>query len=349
MAGPPRPPVGRRRIGGAIVLVVLLVAVLAGAWWGINAIVGGPSAAPGTPVEVVVPPGASATQIAEILADADVVPSASGFVDQIEADGLGVGFRPGTYTFRTDEEYRRIVDQLNAGPADTAAADRLVVPEGWAIWDIEAEVPSVGITKAQYRAALDAHGPPEGFLRPGEQAATLEGFLFPATYDVGQPADADALVQDQIGAFSANVAGVDMSYAASRNLTPYDVLKIASLVERESRDPEDRRKVAGLIYNRLKADMTLGIDSANQYSTGDWGVLTAADLELDSPYNLRLVKGLPPTPICNPGLDAIRAAAKPAKVDYLYMYAIKDDPKGRHYFTDSYEDFLRYQKENPYS
>ncbi len=349
MAGPPQPPVGRRRTGGVLVLVAALAVVLIGAWWGINALVGDPAPAPGSPVEVAVPPGASASQIAQILEDADVVPSASGFVEQIEADGLGSGFRPGTYTFRTDEEYRRIVDQLNAGPADASAADRLVIPEGWAIWDIEAEVPSVGISEEAYRAALAAQGPPEGFLRPGETAPTLEGFLFPATYDVAQPADADALVQDQLGAFAANVAGVDMSYAAARNLTPYDVLKIASLVERESRDPADRRKVAGLIYNRLKADMTLGIDSANQYSTGDWEELTAADLELDSPYNLRKVRGLPPTPICNPGLDAIRAAAKPAQVDYLYMYAIKDDPKGRHYFTDSYEDFLQYQRENPYS
>jgi UPF0755 protein len=140
-----------------------------------------------------------------------------------------------------------------------------------------------------------------------------------------------------------------MSSAASRNLTRYDVLKIASLVERETADPAERRVVAGLIYNRLKAGMTLGIDSANQYANGSWRELTAADLEQDSPYNLRLERGLPPTPIANPGLASIKAAANPAKVDYLYMYAIKDDPKRRHFFTADYDEFLRYQKENPYS
>ncbi len=348
MAGPPRQPIGRGRAAGVVVLIVALFVVFGVAWWGISNVGSDPQGGPGAAVTVTVPPGASATQIAEILEEESVVPSATAFVEEITADGFGSGFRPGTYTFRTNEEYRRIVNQLNAGPADTAST-RLVIPEGYAIWDIEREVSKVGLTSEVYAEALERHDPPKGFLRSGEEAMNLEGFLFPATYDVGQPADADQLVSDQIGAFSANFASIDMSYAEARNLTPYDVLKIASLIERESRAPEDRRKVSAIIYNRLAADMTLGIDSANQYARGSWDELTAADLKLDSPFNLRTEKGLPPTPICNPGLASIKAAANPARVNYLYMYAIKDDPRGRHYFTDDFEDFLRYQRENPYS
>ncbi|MFM7551234.1 MAG: endolytic transglycosylase MltG, partial [Actinomycetota bacterium] len=275
MAGPPPRGVGGRRALGAVLLVGLLVAVLGLAWWGIGQVVSDPPPPPGAPVEVVIPPGATGAQIAGILAEAGVVADPEAFVEGIAADGIAADLRPGTYVFRSNEEYNRLVDQLVAGPADSADT-QVVIPEGYAIWDIRDEVAGVGITAEQFDAALAAHAPPAGFLADGEKAPSLEGFLFPATYDVGQPADADQLIAEQLATFEANVATVDMSYAAARNLTPYDVLKIASLVERETADPAERRIVAGLIYNRLKAGMTLGIDSANQYANGSWRELTAA-------------------------------------------------------------------------
>ena len=337
-----------RRLLRRVLIVAVMVVVLGGAWWAIGRVIGEPAVVPGGSVTVVIPAGASATQIGGLLQSAGVVPDAGAFVSKVVADGLGAKFKPGTYTFRTDEVYRTIVDQLNAGPA-TAEAGRVVIPEGFAIWDIEDAVAKVKVTKEQYQSALTSQSPPAGFLESGEQAASLEGFLFPATYDVGVPADASTLVQDQLAAFSANVASVDFSYAKSRRLTKYDVLKIASLIEREARAPVDRSKVSAVIYNRLKAGMTTGMESGIQYANGSWNQLSASDLEIDSPYNLWKQTGLPPTPICNPGLASITAAAHPAKVDYLYMYAIKDDPQGRHYFTNSYDDFLRYQQEHPYS
>ena len=330
----------------AVVLAVIAVVVLA--WVGITRVISDPAPTPGAPVSVTIPSGSSATQIAGILATAGVIHDTGAFVDRIVADGLGGGFRPGSYRFRSNELYPRIVEQLNAGPADTGAS-QLVIPEGYAIWDIEAAAAKIGITPQHYQQALANRSPPVGFLHAGEAAATLEGFLFPATYDVGVPADANQLVEDQLGAFEANTASVDFTYAQSRHLTRYDVIKIASLIEREARAPEDRRKVSAIIYNRLKAGMPTGMESGIQYATGHWGILTASDLKIDSPYNLWVNRGLPPTPICNPGLASIDAAAHPAKVDYLYMYAIKGDAKGRHYFTHNYQDFLRYQKEHPYS
>ena len=95
--------------------------------------------------------------------------------------------------------------------------------------------------------------------------------------------------------------------------------------------------------------MSLGIDAAVQYGLGSWHTLSGTDLKSNSPYNLRRFKGLPPTPICNPGLASMKAAANPAKTDYLYYYAIKGDPQGRHWFTNSYDAFLKYQKEHPFS
>ena len=328
----------RRRLL-ALALGVLVACVLAAC--------GGGDPVPGAKVTVVVPPGATAGQIAQILQDAGVVSSASDFVDRVVADGQGEGFKPGTYELRTNETYDRIVFQLNHGPSTDAA--RLTIPEGYAIWDIKAAVRKVGINPTQYQAALDAHQPPQGFLADGEQAATLEGFLFPATYDVAVPAAADPLVSDQLAAFGDNWASVDMTYASSKNLTRYDVLKIASLIEREAQAPNDRAKIASVIYNRLHAGMSLGIDAAVQYGLGSWHTLSGTDLKSNSPYNLRRFKGLPPTPICNPVLASMKAAANPAKTDYLYYYAIKGDPQGRHWFTNSYDAFLKYQKEHPFS
>jgi uncharacterized YceG family protein len=325
-------------------LGLLAALVLVGA---VAACGGGGDPAPGDKVTVTIPAGATAAQIAQLLEEAGVVASADGFVERLVAEGQGEGFKPGTYALRTNEAFDRIVFQLNSGPSADAA--RLTIPEGYAIWDIKAAVKKVGIKPAQYQAALDAHQPPQGFLTGGEQAATLEGFLFPATYDVAVPADADALVTDQLAAFSDNWASIDMTYASSKNLTRYDVLKIASLSEREAQAQDDRAKIASVIYNRLRADMSLGIDASVQYGLGSWDELTGTDLESDSPFNLRRFKGLPPTPICNPGLASMQAAANPAKTDYLYYYAIKGDPEGRHWFTDSYDAFLQYQKEHPYS
>jgi UPF0755 protein len=348
MAGPPRRTVSVGRLLATLVLIGVVLVGVTGLWFGMDRLFGEPPAGPGSPVTVTVPPGATASDIAVILEGAAVVPSAAAFTDRLVADGLGGAFLPGTYTFRTNEEYRLIVNQLNAGPADAPASQRLVIPEGFALWDIEAEVGKVGIGAETYAEALKGYEPPAGFLAPGEQAASLEGFLFPATYDVGAPGDADALIQEQLGAFAANVASVDMSYAESRGLTPYDVLKIASLIEREVVAPQERRIVSAIIYNRLAAGMPVGMESGIQYAQGSWGILTREDLEIDSPYNLWNRPGLPPTPICNPGLAAIKAAANPADVNYLFMYAIKDDPQQRHYFTDDYDDFMRYQRENPY-
>jgi UPF0755 protein len=137
----------------------------------------------------------------------------------------------------------------------------------------------------------------------------------------------------------ANEAQVDFSYARARNLTRFDVLILASMIEREVAVPAERRIVAAVLYNRLKAGMRLDIDATVQYAIGEWKPeLTASDLEVDSPYNTRRFPGLPPGPIASPGLDSIRAAARPARNDYIY-YVAKNDGSGGHYFSTTPEQF----------
>jgi UPF0755 protein len=225
---------------------------------------------------------------------------------------------------------------------------RLTIPEGHAMRDIaRQDAPRAGISPAAYRRAALRARPPAGYRATGNERLGIEGFLFPATYTLTRPASATALVQQQLTAYRRAAGTVDFRAAAKKNLTPYDVLIIASMIEREAAYPADRAKIAAVIYNRLHANMPLGIDATIQYRVGSWRVLTARDLRVRGAYNTRVHRGLPPTPIANPGLASLKAAAHPAKVPYLYYVAIPGDPRRRHHFSRTYADFQRFQQTHP--
>jgi len=169
---------------------------------------------------------------------------------------------------------------------------------------------------------------------------SLEGFLFPATYDLPHKPNVDDLIARQLDAFNQYMDQVNMKYAKSKNLTPYDVLIIASMIEREAVVDKDRKLIAAVIYNRLHDGMPLQIDATIRYAENNWTKpLTDSDLQINSPYNTYTHTTLPPTPIGNPGLASIQAAAHPASVDYLY-YVAKPNGCG-HFFTASYQEFLQ--------
>lgn len=153
----------------------------------------------------------------------------------------------------------------------------------------------------------------------GKGAKNLEGFLFPDTFELEKQASAANLVQLQLEDFKRRIKGVDMGYARSKNLTVYDVLTIASMVEDEAALASQRKLVAAVIYNRLREGIPLGIDATTRFATGNYTQpLTESELAIESPYNTRTNAGLPPGPINSPGLAAIEASAHPAEVDYLY-------------------------------
>jgi cell division protein YceG involved in septum cleavage len=172
-----------------------------------------------------------------------------------------------------------------------------------------------------------------------DNPSSLEGFLFPATYELPRHPTVDDLIGRQLDAFKQYFSKVDLSYAKSKNLTPYDVLIIASMIEREAIIEKDRPLIAAVIYNRLREDMPLQIDATIRYAENNWTKpLSESDLHIDSPYNTYTNTTLPPTPIGNPGLASIKAAAHPANVNYLY-YVAKTNGCG-HFFTASYQQFL---------
>ncbi len=220
-----------------------------------------------------------------------------------------------------------------------AKVQELLVPEGLDRRQI-AEVANEAGLKGDYERASESF---KGF-DPGKYGAeppppSLEGFLFPATYELPKKATVDDLISRQLDAFEANLKGVDLSYAESKNLNVYDVLKIASMIEREIQVPEERKLAAAVIYNRLRAGDTLGIDATIRYEDQNYDEqLTESRLAEDTPYNTRVNPGLPPTPIGNPGLASIEAAANPARSD-AYYFVVKPGTCGEHVFVETEEEF----------
>ena len=195
--------------------------------------------------------------------------------------------------------------------------------------------------KGNYLKASDKA--PKGFdlkKYDAQNAPNLEGFLFPATYSITKRETAKELVDQQLAAFQENFSQVDLSYAKSKNLTPYDVLIIASMIEKEIQVPEERKLAAAVIYNRLKAGDTLGIDATIRYYLRNYDEqLTESELaDTNDPYNTRVIPGLPPTPIANPGLASLEAAANPAKSD-VYYFVVKPGSCGEHVFVKTDAEF----------
>ena len=246
-------------------------------------------------------------------------------------------------------------DEPAPAPAETTpplARLRIIFPEGFTRREMADRVDAVRkiaiakrgvtprLTKTGYLEASGAAVPPAEF-RKDWKLSSIEGFLFPATYEFTKLTSSARLVRDQLRAFRRNWRKVDLRYARTKNLTPYDVLIIASMVEKETVVPAERRLVAAVIYNRLRNRMPLGIDATIRYGRGVPGTepLKQSDLESDDPFNTRNRLGLPPTPIANPGLASMRAAATPARVDYLYF--VRKGESNRHFFTASEAEFCQ--------
>ncbi len=227
----------------------------------------------------------------------------------------------------------------------TPAVVKVLIPEGKTRAQI-AQIAAADGLKGSYRIA-SRRSP---LLSPTDYGAPrgtpdLEGFLFPATYDMDSGAAAGRLVEEQLIAFRENVGATEVARARALRVTPYQLLIVASMVEREAQIPGDRPKIAAVIYNRLAQGMPLGIDATIYYAVElAQGIptytheLSEAQLHIDSPYNTRTHVGLPPTPISNPGLASIRAAAHPAHVSYLY-YVAGADGCGEQVFSHTLAEF----------
>lgn len=330
----------RRRAAALILLVVLLVTVVGGVtaytfikdYFAVGA--------RGPAVSVNIPPESSLHQIALILEKTRVVPHARAFEYRAKRDGHEFSFRPGRYDLYVNEPYDDLVAALLKGEVKPVV--KVTIPEGLTVRQ-SADLVAGSVAGFQARTYVDItlkHPLPfrlEGFASGGP----LEGMLFPATYEVSPDVSEADFARLQLGTFKERLAEIDLRKARAHNLTEYDVTIIGSMIEREIQVAAERPLAAAVIWNRLRLGMPLQIDATVQYALPQYKEqLTFEDLKVQSPYNTYLHTGLPPTPICNPGAAALRAAAHPAAVDYLY-YVARNDGSGGHYFSANYAQFLK--------
>jgi UPF0755 protein len=332
---PPRGPRGAIRRRRVLALGLLLVGALF--VWFLVAFFQPPPFDPGKgtgQVIVTVPEGATASEVADLLSSNDVVSNGTLFQWRLKLAGDTDKILPGRYVLAHNMSYGNAIDQLTSSGGKV----NVTIPEGEDRNQIADLISDLGLS-GDYLAASKSFNGFDPSKYGAQNPKSLEGFLFPATYQLDPGANVSRLVSEQLQAFQQNIAGVNLSYAKSKNLTAYDVLTIASMIDKEVQIPSERRLVAAVIYNRLHRGMPLGIDATTRFEFHNYtGAITESQLQSHSPYNTRINAGLTPTPIGNPGLAAIQAAARPAKVNYLY-YVLNGDGSGHHCFTASGSEF----------
>jgi len=288
---------------------------------------------PKAPLSFEIPQGATGSQVVEMLKERGVL--RCGLVPRYIVSKRDLSFEAGKYDLSTNMALEPALAVLSRGPdpIDTAS---ITIPEGWRLTQIAAEaekrlqIPSERfLTEAQN----GQHSLPP-YLPGGK--ATTEGFPFPKTYEFPRGASAQEVIQRMLEQFGTEAKGLPWGRAKKLGLTPYEVVIVASMIEREAANDAERPKIASVIYNRLDSGMPLQIDASTAYVDPDpSNGLTHSDLAIDSPYNTRTHEGLPPTPIASPGQPSLKAALEPAKTDYIYFVLC-----GRtHRFTSSYKEF----------
>ncbi len=301
----------------------------------------------GLEIEVVIPAGASAQDIAAILAARGVVGSAGQFETAVRTAGAAGDLRAGTYLLTTGMDPADVLDALRSGPISDAV--RVTIREGLRVTEIIDDLAAATeLTHDEFVSALE-EGTVTTNLREMPESPTLadwEGLLFPDTYEFTPTASARAILQRLTSTMEQRVADVDWSRLEEAGFDRYEGIVIASLVESEVRVAEERPLVASVVFNRLDEDMLLQIDASVLYaldtrSPGDF------DADVDSPYNTYRISGLPPTPISGPGMASLEAAADPADTEFLYY--VLSSPDGSHTFTtnlDDHNDAVRRARED---
>lgn len=317
-----------------VLLLVLAANLLAGV------VGGGTSLPPGQPVEITVQPGSPASTVYRDLADAGVVSYSSieNAVDDADAETL---IQPGTYALETGMDADAVLAVLLEGGTVTDSR-AITIVEGWTVDRIiTALAEATEFEESDFIAALEAGAVTSPFLPVATDSLTIEnrweGLLYPARYEIPVGATAASILQQMADTMVARYEQVDWSMLDDTGFDRYEILTMASLIEREAGTEEDRALISSVLHNRLAMPMRLQIDATVIYALGENpGRVLADDLEIDSPYNTYRVDGLPPTPIGTVSIPSIEAALSPAETDYLFY--VLTDTDGSHAFAVTYEE-----------
>jgi UPF0755 protein len=297
---------------------------------------------------VTVPPGATAGDIGAGLQQRGLIRSALAFRLAAEQAGVGSSLAAGNYELSRSMSTNDIVQVLARGQIKRGLL--ATIPEGWRTEQIADRLEAIGFTSRDefVRAVATPASVPGVDVLGATPPPRLEGYLFPETYEVPQEVSGPKAAELMVRMFNQRV-GAAMRAQPESKLTPLQVLTLASIVEREAKQPAERPMIASVYLNRLAADLPLQADPTVQYAVATrdgpaagayhyWKQdLTPADLRIDSPFNTYVIPGLPPGPICNPGEASIRAVLQPARTDYVYFVATTDG-SGTHLFARTLDE-----------
>ncbi len=351
---PPTSPRGKRknekqpsRVRGFLITVLVLAVMLGGIAVALPKVMkhfqGAPDfAGPGTDtVQVEVTSGETLAQIGNNLKAQGVVASVDSFTRAATENPDSSSIQPGFYTLKlqmkSSDAIKALLDPVSR------IVKKVVIPEGKRVeWVLNALAQGTGIPRSDFDAVV---ANPTALGLPAYAQGKVEGFLFPATYDFPPNATAELVLKTMVDKFNSEIATLDIqAKSQTLGMSPYDIITIASLLQVEGH-PRDFDKVSRVVYNRLTEPMRLQFDSTVNYGLGKTDVILTTDLlNKDTPYNTYLHDGLPPTPIDNPGIDAIKAALNPATGNWLY-FTTTDLATQETKFTNSYSEFLKFKNE----
>jgi UPF0755 protein len=320
----------KRWLGIAAAALVLGLGLLAGALY----LMLQPPSAVASEIVVEIPRGAALGGVADILESAGVVRSAPAFALFARYRGQAESLRAGEYAFAPNLRAREVLDRLAAGAVMT---HRVVVPEGLRMEEVAARIEAAGLGSAA--EFLSVARDPTTAAALGIPGASLEGYLFPETYELAKGIPAREIAQLMVDHFFAVWREIEPQ-AAARGLSMREVVVLASLIEKETGAPQERPLIAAVFLNRLARGMRLETDPAVIYGIRDFdGNLRRVHLaDATNLYNTYQHAGLPPGPIASPGAAALHAVVEPAEADYLFFVARKD---GTHQFSRSYREHVR--------
>ena len=335
----------RHLTGFAKSLIVLVVALIIGGgmFFAMNHLMNPPAEEmelSGTTVSVTIPDGAGTEAIAEILKEHDLINSVFGFKLTSRLEGYDGTYKQGTYNIDTGMTKRQIMELLQSGKV--AQDLQLMIPEGYTVKQIAAKAEEIGICTAEEFINEMNNGTFDyEFLKDlPDRQYKLEGYLFPDTYFLSENMTAHDVIDTMLKRFDQMYTEEYRSAVASSGHTLDEIITLASMVEKEIKLPEERARAAGVMYNRLRDGITLGIDATVLYAVGKTaGELTQADLNTDSPYNTRINYGLPLGPISSPGEASFKAALYPETHKYLY-YVVEAVGRDNHVYCETYDEFL---------
>jgi UPF0755 protein len=321
----------------AAALVVLVLAGLVGGNLFMHSIGVYGESARGREVQLEIPEGAGAAEIGDILAEAGVIKSSFGWKVALFLHSGDEAIQAGSYSIATGLTAPDAIDALLEQPPQEAF-QRVTFPEGSWLKDFAAEIENETHIDGAKFLVLATSGKVRSKFQP-DGVDTLEGLLFPSTYQVIERDTAKSVLTRLVEEFEDQTADLDFASVEATGVSAYEAITVASMIEAEAQLDEERPMIARVIYNRLQEGMPLGIDATVLYALGEHKTeLTSDDLKIDSPYNTRIVTGLPPTPIGAPGLKSVEAAIAPAEGEWLYY--VLADCEGHHAFSTNYDDFL---------